>query len=104
MADFSIETELIKQNYKYIAGIDEAGRGPLAGPVIAAAVVLPINEKLFEEINDSKQLTEMKRNELFIRITDNAVAFSSINVLTVRAAFATLPAFSTAVTVITAAL
>lgn len=76
MANFSTEIELIKQGYKYIAGVDEAGRGPLAGPVVASAVVLQINEKLFFEINDSKKITEKKRNELFDLITKNAISFA----------------------------
>ena len=76
MANFSVETELIEQGYKYIAGIDEAGRGPLAGPVVAAAVVLPMDEILFNEINDSKQLAEKKRNNLFELIANNAISFS----------------------------
>ena len=55
MPDYSIEDELIKSGYTNVAGIDEAGRGPLAGPVIAAAVILP---KDFPDIglNDSKRL------------------------------------------------
>jgi ribonuclease HII len=76
MTNFSIEIELAKQGYKYIAGVDEAGRGPLAGPVVAAAVILPIDEKLFTEINDSKKIIEKKRNELFDLIINNAVSFS----------------------------
>ena len=57
-----------------IVGVDEAGRGPLAGPVVAAACILPrayINKK----INDSKQLSEKQREELFIEIKENAVAY-----------------------------
>ena len=51
------ERELYKNNITLIAGVDEAGRGPLCGPVVAAAVILPKNYKL-EGLNDSKQLTE----------------------------------------------
>lgn len=54
------EEELYKQNITLIAGVDEAGRGPLVGPVVAAAVILPQNYHL-EGLNDSKQLTEKKR-------------------------------------------
>lgn len=57
------------------AGLDEAGRGPLAGPVIAAAVILPIKYKN-KWLNDSKQLTENERNELVIEIKNKALAFS----------------------------
>ncbi len=58
------EKELYKNNISLIAGVDEAGRGPLAGPVVAAAVILPKNYKL-DGLNDSKQLTEEKREEYF---------------------------------------
>ena len=53
------EKELYKEGYELIAGTDEAGRGPLCGPVVAAAVILPQNYKL-EGLNDSKQLSEKK--------------------------------------------
>lgn len=62
-----------------IAGVDEAGRGPLAGPVYAAAVVLPENFYL-EEINDSKKLSEKKREALFDVICENALAYSIASV------------------------
>ena len=52
------------QNYKLIAGIDEAGRGPLAGPVCCACVIMPLNEEdIIDGINDSKKLTEKKREK-----------------------------------------
>jgi ribonuclease HII len=57
-----------------VAGIDEAGRGPLAGPVVAAAVILPENFKLLG-LNDSKQISESKRDEFFDIIKENAVSF-----------------------------
>ena len=56
------EKELYKEGYELIAGTDEAGRGPLCGPVVAAAVILPQNYKL-EGLNDSKQLSEKKRDK-----------------------------------------
>jgi len=59
--------------YRCIAGVDEAGRGPLAGPVVAAAVIFP-PEYQNSEINDSKKLTASKRDELYKVISDNAVA------------------------------
>ena len=55
-----IENECRKKGYRYIAGVDEAGRGPLAGPVYAAAVILP-EGTFIEGINDSKKLSEKKR-------------------------------------------
>lgn len=62
-----------KKGYSIIAGIDEAGRGPLAGPVVSAAVILP-DAFFCKEINDSKKLTGKKREELFPRIMNQAVA------------------------------
>ena len=61
--------------YNYIAGIDEVGRGPLAGPVCAAAVVLP-RGCIIEGLNDSKKLSEKKREQLFDVITQKAEAYS----------------------------
>ncbi len=61
------------EGYKTIAGVDEAGRGPLAGPVVAAAVIFP-PEYSHPEINDSKKLTAAKREELYRIITDEAIA------------------------------
>ena len=72
------EENAIRQNgYRYIAGIDEVGRGPLAGPVVAAAVILPVD---FEAdwkpfVNDSKQVTPSLREELFPYITGIAVSY-----------------------------
>ncbi len=57
-----------------VAGVDEAGRGPLAGPVFAAAVILPFGTEI-EGLNDSKKLSEAKREKLFDIITDKAVAY-----------------------------
>ena len=60
-------------DYEYICGVDEVGRGPLAGPVVAGAVILPKDCKLLY-LNDSKQLSEKKREELYDEIMENAVA------------------------------
>lgn len=68
-----IEKELISNGYKYIAGVDEAGRGPLAGPVVASAVVFPPNIKPFIHY-DSKKLTEKEREELFLEIKEYAIS------------------------------
>ncbi|MGN0325077.1 MAG: ribonuclease HII [Lachnospiraceae bacterium] len=68
---FSYERQY--QEYEYICGIDEAGRGPLAGPVVAGAVILPKNCSLLY-LNDSKQLSEKKREELYDKIMSEAVA------------------------------
>ena len=67
------ENKYIKEGYKVIAGTDEAGRGPLVGPVVCACVVLP-NDYNNEEINDSKKLTEKKREKLYDIIMKDALA------------------------------
>ena len=68
------EEDLHEQGYRCIAGIDEVGRGPLAGPVVAAAVVLP-EEFSVLGIDDSKKLSEKRREELFVEIKKHAVAW-----------------------------
>ncbi|MBQ7352339.1 MAG: ribonuclease HII [Clostridia bacterium] len=74
MLDF--ENKYLALGKKYIAGIDEAGRGPLAGPVCVASVIMPLEkEYLIEGINDSKKLTEKKRENLFSQIIDRAIAY-----------------------------
>ena len=67
------ENKYIEQGYKVIAGTDEAGRGPLVGPVVCACVVLP-NDYNNDEINDSKKLTEKKREKLYDIIMQDALA------------------------------
>lgn len=72
--------KLCRQNgYASIAGVDEAGRGPLAGPVYAAAVILP-DDIYIEGINDSKKLSEKKRDALFDEIREKAIAYSICSV------------------------
>lgn len=66
------ENEARQQGYKQIAGVDEAGRGPLAGPVVAAACIIP-EGVFFKGINDSKQLTAEEREALFIEIVPSTV-------------------------------
>ena len=68
----SYEKELYNNGIKYIAGVDEVGRGPLIGPVVAAAVILPINYRL-EGLNDSKKLSEKKRDMFFEIINRDAL-------------------------------
>jgi len=68
------EKQVIKRYGSMPAGIDEAGRGPLAGPVVAAAVILPEGFTRYG-LNDSKKVTEKRRTQLFNEITENAVAF-----------------------------
>ncbi|MCK9478477.1 MAG: ribonuclease HII [Firmicutes bacterium] len=71
---WQIEHEKIKDGYNLIAGVDEAGRGPLAGPVCAAAVILPA-DFYFAGIDDSKKLNEKKREKLYDEIIKNAVSY-----------------------------
>ncbi len=68
------EREYYSESVKLIAGVDEAGRGPLAGPVVAAAVIFPPSYQN-EDINDSKKLSEKKREELYEEIKKNAIAY-----------------------------
>lgn len=68
------EKELHKKGYKLVAGIDEAGRGPLCGPVVAAAVILK-DDEIIEGVNDSKKLSEKKREELYDVIISKALAY-----------------------------
>ena len=70
----SKEKEFYSDSVKLIVGIDEAGRGPLAGPVFAAAVVFDPSYQN-EDINDSKKLTEKKREQLFLEIKEHALAY-----------------------------
>ena len=62
------------ENIEYIAGIDEAGRGPLAGPVVVAAVIMP-KDSIIEGVNDSKKVSEKKREKLYEQITNEAIAY-----------------------------
>lgn len=71
---FKFENEAKAQGYNIVCGIDEAGRGPLAGPVCAAAVILPENCEI-EGVNDSKKLTEKKREALYDVIIEKALAY-----------------------------
>ena len=71
---WEIENSCFGEGYQLICGVDEAGRGPLAGPVCAAAVILPPNTQI-PGLNDSKKLTDKKRRELMPVIKETAVAY-----------------------------
>ena len=71
----SYEKELYNQGIKSIAGIDEAGRGPLAGPVVVGCVIMP-RDSMIEGVNDSKKISEKKREKLYEQITQEAIAWS----------------------------
>ena len=74
MLEYNIEQSLIDKGYTYVCGVDEAGRGPLCGPVVAAACILPVGLYI-EGLNDSKKLTAKKREALFDKIIENALAY-----------------------------
>ena len=70
------ENKLYNENIEYIAGIDEAGRGPLSGPVVVGCVIMP-KDSFIEYVNDSKKISETKREMLYEKITSEAVAYST---------------------------
>ena len=74
MPDFTIENELHAKGYAVVCGVDEAGRGPLCGPVVAAACILPSDVEI-PGLNDSKKLSEKKREQLFPIIMEKAIAY-----------------------------
>ncbi len=75
MPDYSYEKSAALKGFKYVCGVDEAGRGPLAGPVFAAAVILPEDLEI-KGLNDSKKISEKKREELFEVIKEKAISYS----------------------------
>ena len=68
------ENELRKRGFNSICGIDEAGRGPLAGPVVVASVIMPAESNI-EGVNDSKKISEKKREKLYEQILDEAISY-----------------------------
>lgn len=74
MPSYEYEQQYLEKGYKYICGVDEAGRGPLSGPVVAGACILPIGLHL-DGLNDSKKLSAKKRDALFDMIKENAIAY-----------------------------
>ena len=75
MLDYTLENQLQEEGFSLVCGVDEAGRGPLCGPVFAAACILP-DGLVLEGLNDSKKLTPKKRDMLFDLICENAIAYS----------------------------
>ncbi len=75
MLTYDIEQDLASQGFCAICGVDEAGRGPLCGPVVAAACILPIGADI-PGLNDSKKLTEKRREALFDQIRQTAIAYA----------------------------
>ena len=74
MPDYEYEKAAVLSGFNTVCGVDEAGRGPLAGPVCAAAVILP-EDTVIEGLDDSKKLSEKKRERLYDEITEKAVAY-----------------------------
>ena len=75
------ERALLAQGYALIAGVDEVGRGPLAGPVVCAAVIMPLdNESLIVGVDDSKKLSEKKRQQLAEEIKKRALAYTIVEI------------------------
>lgn len=74
MLEYTIEQSLLDKGYTYVCGVDEAGRGPLCGPVVAAACILPVGLYI-EGLNDSKKLSPKKRKLLFEKIKKHAIAY-----------------------------
>ncbi len=70
-----MEKELYNKGFEYICGIDEAGRGPLAGPVVVAGVIMP-KDSMIEGVNDSKKVSEKKREKLYDVILEEAISYS----------------------------
>lgn len=70
-----IEKDLYQKGFKNICGIDEAGRGPLAGPVVIAGVIMP-KDSMIEGVNDSKKVSEKKREKLYDQIIEEAISYS----------------------------
>ena len=79
MLDYKIENEIKALGYDIVCGVDEAGRGPLCGPVVAAAVILP-DGLYIEGLNDSKKLSEKKREQLFDVIIEKALYYNIVSV------------------------
>ena len=76
---YEYEKQAMAEGFEVVCGVDEAGRGPLCGPVCAAAVILPVDCEI-EGINDSKKLSEKKRDMLYDIIKEKALAYSVVMV------------------------
>lgn len=72
------ENQLLDKGYRYICGVDEVGRGPLAGPVTCTAIIMDLNE-LIDGVNDSKKVSKKKREKLYDVILSKAVAVSTVS-------------------------
>lgn len=75
MDKLTYEKELVASGYKYVCGVDEVGRGPLAGPVVCAAVIMPLDD-VIDGVDDSKKLSAKKRKILSEKIKEKAIAYA----------------------------
>ena len=75
MDKLNFERELKQKGYNFVCGVDEVGRGPLAGPVVCAAVIMPL-ENIVEGVDDSKKLIAKRREKLDVFIRENAIAYA----------------------------
>ncbi|NLW73771.1 MAG: ribonuclease HII [Clostridiales bacterium] len=75
MLDYTLEARATERGYRFVCGVDEAGRGPLCGPVVAAACILPYG-LVIPGLNDSKQLSEKRREELYSVIAKKAISYA----------------------------
>lgn len=74
---FEYDKNILSNGYRYVCGIDEAGRGPLAGPVSVCAVVMPYDE-MIDGVNDSKKVSAKKRDKLFDEIKERAISYKCV--------------------------
>ena len=79
MDNLQYERKHLSNGKKYIAGVDEVGRGPLAGPVVCASVIMPL-DNIIEGVTDSKKLTEKKREKLAVLIKEKALCYTVIEI------------------------
>ena len=77
---YQFEDELRQEGFNLIAGVDEAGRGSLAGPMLVAAVILPPNDIFIDHLNDSKKLTHNMREKVYAEIVEKAICYSYVAV------------------------
>lgn len=73
--DTKLEEKLWKSNFKYVVGVDEAGRGPLAGPVVVGAVLIENPSQVVQSVRDSKKMTKKQREKAFVEIQEKSSAF-----------------------------
>ena len=78
MPDFEYEKKANAQGYTLVCGVDEAGRGPLAGPVTCTAVIMPLDD-LIQGVNDSKKVSKNKRIKLYDVIMEKAIAVNTVS-------------------------